>query len=193
MSTRAPRRALICRDAGAKTVRYCTVSEMLTPQNGDSPHSNPPSLVLDTNTVLALWMFRDPALHALRTWIEAGRCQLYSREDAIEELTRVLAYRQFRLDPTARDSIQAEYRSRLTLTASDPADAPLPACSDRDDQKFLEIALLSRASTLLTRDRALLRLAKHRQIRTHFAIQRPEDFQPSRDEQAIHALPQDPA
>ncbi|MDA0234164.1 MAG: PIN domain-containing protein, partial [Proteobacteria bacterium] len=55
----------------------------------------PPTLVLDTNTVLALWMFRDPALEALRAWIDAGSCRLVSRADALEELRRVLAYAQF--------------------------------------------------------------------------------------------------
>jgi predicted nucleic acid-binding protein len=36
----------------------------------------------------------------------------------------------------------------------------LPACRDRDDQKFLEAALAAGAGFLVTRDRALLGLAR---------------------------------
>jgi predicted nucleic acid-binding protein len=156
------------------------VSEILTPQNGETPSDGRPALVLDTNTVLALWMFRDPALDVLREWIEAWNCRLYSREDALEELRRVLAYRQFGLDEVSQQAIIAGYR--LLLTPWDPpkdrstAVAPtlLPRCRDADDQKFLEIAVQLGATHLLTRDKALLKLARHRTIRERFAILPPE-------------------
>lgn len=167
------------------------MSEFFTPQNGEEPGDERPRLVLDTNTVLALWMFRDPALDTLRDWIEIGGCRLYSREDALEELHRVLAYRQFGIEPAAQRSIHSGYRKLLTLTSSRPISDELPACRDRDDQKFLEIALIAQASTLLTRDRALLRLARQRRIRMHFAIRRPEDFCLTCHEQAARALPQE--
>ncbi len=155
-----------------------TVSEILTPTPADQTER--PRLVLDTNTVLALWMFRDPALAALRDWIEAGRCRLYSRADALEELRRVLAYRQFGLDGPTQAHILDAYRGR-TLDAADCAPPPaassaLPRCQDEDDQKFLEIARTSTADALLTRDKALLRLHRHRALRDHCRIERPESF-----------------
>lgn len=158
------------------------MSEFFTPQNGEELSDGRPALVLDTNTVLALWMFRDPALMTLREWIEAGKCRLFSREDALEELRRVLAYRQFGLDAAMQCALLHAYRARVSiLAAGAPAahtahHAPLPACRDSDDQKFLEIARSAGAATLMTRDKALLRLARHRLIRTHFAIQSPEAF-----------------
>lgn len=141
-----------------------------------------PALVLDTNTVLALWMFRDPALEKLRDWIEAGNCRLCSREDALEELRRVLAYRQFGLDRAAQEAIQARYRSLLMPWARPqepniPQESScLPRCRDTDDQKFLEIAFLAGATHLLTRDKALLKLARHRTLRDRFAILTPDRF-----------------
>lgn len=156
------------------------VSEILTPQNGDDSRDDRPRLVLDTNTVLALWMFRDPKLAALREWIEAGNCRLYSREDAQEELRRVLAYRQFGLDEVSQQAIIAGYRLLLTPWAppEDPSTtvvlATLPRCRDADDQKFLEIAVQLGATHLLTRDKALLKLARQRTIRERFAILPPE-------------------
>ena len=135
-------------------------------------------LVLDTNTVLALWMFRDPRLATLSTRIDQGDCLLCSRDDALEELRHVLAYPQFGLDVATQQGIWLQYRQRLTLTAAPrpPATPPLPLCRDPDDQKFLEIARSAGATALITRDKALLRLARHRLIRTHFAILSPEAF-----------------
>jgi uncharacterized protein len=134
-------------------------------------------LVLDTNTVLALWMFEDPALEALRSGIEQGGCTLYSRADALEELRRVLAYSQFSKQAADQAALMDAYRGRLSpLPAPAGVDVPLPLCKDRDDQKFLEIASAASATHLLTRDKALLKLARHRLIRARFAILTPEHF-----------------
>lgn len=154
------------------------MSEILTPQNGEDSNDDRPRLVLDTNTVLALWMFRDSALDALREWIEAGKCRLYSREDALEELRRVLAYRQFALDQAAQNSVQCGYSTRLTPW-SPSAECLLrlsavPQCSDPADQKFLDIALLSHAQLLVTRDKALLRLQRTTKRQRMFSIDSPD-------------------
>ena len=155
------------------------VSEILTPQNGDESSDERPRLVLDTNTVLALWMFRDPALEALRAWIDAGHCQLHTRADALDELRCVLTYPRFGLDPDRQGRIFADYCHRIDQLSPQAAeDTPtpegLPQCSDKDDQKFLEIAIGSGATYLLTRDKALLRLRKHRQLRNRIVIAQPE-------------------
>lgn len=151
----------------------------------------PVRLVLDTNTVLAIWMFRDPALQSLEHLIAGGTVTLHSREDALEELRRVLAYSQFGVAIEAQAQLLAAYRARVMLL---PAAAPgtreaappqpasidlpplLPQCRDRDDQKFLEIAAQAMATHLVTRDKALLKLARHRLVRERFAILTPERF-----------------
>lgn len=159
------------------------MSENFTPQNGEEPRDDRPRLVLDTNTVLALWMFRDPTLDTLRDWIETGGCRLYSREDALEELRRVLAYRQFGLSEALQRTLHGTLRSILTSWSASTDGtstkelATLPRCRDTDDQKFLEIAFQTRATHLLTRDKALLGLARHRSIRNRFATLTPEHFQ----------------
>lgn len=155
------------------------MSEIFTPQVGDDACRNRFRLVLDTNTVLALWMFRDPALDTLRTWIETGLCQLHTRADALDELRCVLAYRHFGLAPNDQERIYVEYCQRSDQlspqrTEAFPVLEDLPKCSDKDDQKFLEIAILSEATHLLTRDKALLKLRKHRQLRNRIVIARPE-------------------
>lgn len=135
------------------------------------------NLVLDTNTVMALWHFDDPALRPLAQAIEAGEMVLYSRDDALEELRRVLGYGQFGIVLADQQGLLERYRAR-TQPAPPPAaePIPLPACRDRDDQKFLEIARDAGVSHLLTRDKLLLKLARHHLLRNRFRILTPERF-----------------
>lgn len=133
-----------------------------------------PRLVLDTNTVLALWLFDDPTLHQLKLGIERTPIPLYSRDDALEELRRVLAYPQFGLEADARQALLEAYRRRVVHGPVAVPPAALPLCRDRDDQKFLEIADASGATHLVTRDRLLLKLARHRLVRGRFRILTPE-------------------
>jgi putative PIN family toxin of toxin-antitoxin system len=136
-----------------------------------------PRLVLDTNTVMALWFFEDPALVRLREAIETQRLTLVARADALEELRRVLAYRQFGVGAERQSGLLAAYAARCMAAApTSPSPRELPACRDRDDQKFLEIARDGGASHLVSRDKALLRLNRHRLVRAQFAIVTPEAF-----------------
>ncbi|THF65102.1 putative toxin-antitoxin system toxin component, PIN family [Pseudothauera rhizosphaerae] len=140
----------------------------------------PPLVVLDTNTVMALWFFEDPRLTDLRLRVEAGRLLPACREDALEELRRVLAYRQFGITPERQATLLESYRARVKHAPAPTTDTPaLPVCRDPDDQKFLEIARDAGAALLLTRDKALLRLARHRLIRPLFAIVSPDRFDPA--------------
>lgn len=51
----------------------------------------------------------------------------------------------------------------------------LPRCRDADDQKFLILAARCRADLLLTRDKLLLRLSRHRHIPPPCLILSAED------------------
>lgn len=134
--------------------------------------------VLDTNTVMALWVFEDPALLALRMVVNEPWIRLASRADALEELRRVLAYRQFAVPEARQAEILSQYSARCAgVPLSNDTPLPLPDCRDPDDQKFLEIARDSCASHLVTRDKLLLKLARHRLIRPHYRILTPEALQ----------------
>lgn len=140
------------------------------------PHGLP--VVLDTNVVLSLWMFEDPALVRLRAAVESGALHPISREDCLGELARVLAYSQFAQSPERQAEIAATYRARCTLVEPvDPPACELPNCLDRDDQKFLELARDSGARALLTRDKLVLKLGKRPVIAARFAILTPEKLQ----------------
>jgi predicted nucleic acid-binding protein len=53
---------------------------------------------------------------------------------------------------------------------------PLPVCRDPNDQKFLELARDCRADYLVTKDRALLELARRKIRRVPFCIVTPQQF-----------------
>ena len=139
-------------------------------------HIVPTPVVLDTNTVMALWWFDDPRLHRLRIAVASSELHPLCRPDALDELEAVLAYRQFGITPERQQSLLQAYRRQCAqLSGAEPL-PPLPRCRDRDDQKFLEIAAAGKAAILITRDKALLRLNRHRLIRPLFRIVTPERF-----------------
>jgi len=124
--------------------------------------SLPGELVLDTNVVLDLFVFRDPCVQPLARAIECGAAVPLTSNACLDELGRVLAYPQFKLDAAVRLQAFGAYRARAKVFEAPAGDAcaDLPRCSDADDQKFLELAWHARARCLVTRDKALLRLAR---------------------------------
>jgi putative PIN family toxin of toxin-antitoxin system len=119
-------------------------------------------VVLDTNVWIDWLVFNDPVIAPLR---EAHRCasiQIVANEACLEEFDRVLAHPEFKFDDAQRRSYRAQLdRCIIRHEGRRPASATtLPRCSDPDDQKFLALAYDAEADWLLTRDKALLRLAQ---------------------------------
>jgi len=94
----------------------------------------------------------------------------------MDELQRVLAYPQFGLDAAERLTAFERYRALVQLVDVPAAAIPLPQCSDRDDQKFLELAWYSQARWLITKDKALLRMRRALKTAAGLAVVTPGDF-----------------
>lgn len=141
----------------------------------------PPRFVLDTNVCLDLFVFGDPRCASLIEAIHARRIELVTRDDCREEWQAVLAYPRLRLeDETRIRAMRAFDEWVTTISPLHPASTPgvvLPRCRDRDDQKFLELALQAQAIALLTRDDALLKLARRTQRDNLFLILPPSLWQ----------------
>jgi putative PIN family toxin of toxin-antitoxin system len=115
--------------------------------------------VLDTNVLLDLWLFDDPSVLPLRTALESGRMQVLRSADIDAEFAEVIRRPQFGLDEATCVRTLAAWRRRAQAFVVEPGLAPL-ACTDPDDQKFLDLAFAAGADLLLTRDKALLKLAR---------------------------------
>lgn len=126
-------------------------------------------LVLDTNIVLDLWVFKDPTMLALHHALRSGQCRWVATTDMRDELVRVLDYpkivRRMAFHGLAAGPLLAYIASYWQLLSA-PCSATV-RCADPDDQKFLDLAVHVAMSSvmacpvlLLSKDHAVRCLAK---------------------------------
>ena len=120
-----------------------------------------PTIVLDTNIVLDVFVFDDAAAVPLKRALEAGELDWLATQPMRDELARVLAYPKiiprllfYKLD--AQDVLEAFDRHARLLEVA--AKVSL-TCSDPDDQKFIDLAVTHQA-LLLSKDKAIISMAK---------------------------------
>lgn len=118
-------------------------------------------LVLDTNVWLDWLVFDEPAIAPLREAHDARRIEIVMDVACEAELVRVLAYDLGRhsIDAQAQAVCIARCRGIVKGVPAGSAQG-LPQCRDPDDQKFLALAYAARADFLVTKDQALLELAR---------------------------------
>jgi predicted nucleic acid-binding protein len=125
----------------------------------------PERLVIDTNVALDLLVFNEPAHAALmaplRHALQTGRAQWLACPPMRDELARVLHYPK--LAPRVAfyghtdQTVLAAYDAWVQMQPV-PARAAF-ACSDADDQVFIDLACAHR-TPLLSKDAAVLRMKK---------------------------------
>jgi len=131
-------------------------------------------IVIDTNVCLDLFVFRDPRWAGLLAALESGAVQAVTRADCRDEYLYVLHYPHLPLDDGTRPDAAARFDALIRVVAPDSRAIRLPVCTDRDDQKFLEIARDADAAILVTKDKALLKLARKTAREGLFRIMTPE-------------------
>ena len=140
------------------------------PHPSAHPHSSviaiPASpIVIDTNVSLDLWLFaRDEQLREGRS-----AARLIGTLEMRDELCSVLHHSAAgrgpiaagRMPPHAPAVVLASWDRHVRVVEAPSHPKPLwPRCRDASDQKFVDLALAESAGWLLTRDRALLKLAR---------------------------------
>ena len=117
--------------------------------------------VIDTNIVLDLWLFEDPATVPLRAALQSGLIAHLATNSMRDELERVLTYPHI-IKRMAKSKRQAQdILSRFDehhLLAEPAVKAPC-TCKDPDDQKFIDLAV-AHAVPLLSKDAAILCMKK---------------------------------
>lgn len=117
----------------------------------------PDLIVLDTNVVFDCWVFDDPRCRPLAQALSARSVRWIATAAMRDELVHTLG--RGRLDARwPRDGAVAAWDALAELRP-EPAPTRL-VCSDADDQKFIDLAVVAGAGWLLTRDRALLKLRR---------------------------------
>ena len=122
----------------------------------------PPALVLDTNVVLDWLVFRNPRCQALAREVALGSVRWLACPAMRCELAHVLSrgvVDRYTTDPSPLWA----FWTRHAVELADPPAVDLPQrlrCTDPDDQKFIDFALSQRTRWLLSRDKAVLKLAK---------------------------------
>ena len=131
-------------------------------------------IVIDTNVCLDLFVFHDPRWAPLLAALESGELLAVTRADCRDEYLAVLNYPHLPLDESTRAQAAARFDALLKVVAPSAKHVRLPVCTDRDDQKFLEIARDADADVLVTKDKALLKLARRTAREGLFRIMLPE-------------------
>ncbi|GAA4029340.1 putative toxin-antitoxin system toxin component, PIN family [Actimicrobium antarcticum] len=137
----------------------------------------PNRIVIDTNVCLDLFVFHDPRWHAMLAAMRDRSIEAVTRTDCRTEWLIVLGYPHLPLDPESRQTCTEQFDALIRcLPFATPAGdvARLPVCKDRDDQKFLELARDAEAAVLITKDKALLKLAGKTRRNGLFLILTPE-------------------
>jgi uncharacterized protein len=162
-----------------------------TRQRQHLPHDAPdtgPRIVLDSNVWIDILVFDDPHTRPIRAALERGALCALIDARCQGELTYVLDYPQFvkrAVDKQAALDTLARLTQFVESPAPDNTDAdndaalaakPLPQCKDRDDQKFIELAHRSGAQWLVSKDRAVLKLARRIERDFGFRIVQPAQF-----------------
>lgn len=128
-------------------------------------------LVIDTNVLLSAILVPGTCRELLR-----GRAlahEWYTSPPLLEELAEKLS-EKLDLHPE-RTPLYLVYRRRASSVTADPL--PSPVCRDPDDDAVLATAIAARADVIVTGDKDLRTLGKHRGIR----IRTPREFMEAPD------------
>ena len=117
-----------------------------------------PRLVLDTNVILDLLVFQDPAAEVVRMALDAKLVDAVRSEASMLELIDVIQRPSFKLSEEQQQAILKNWESssRLLDTAL-ITQAPF-TCRDLDDQVFINMAYSIRPALLLSKDLRVLEL-----------------------------------
>ena len=117
----------------------------------------PVKVVLDTNIVLDLWLYQDPATPNLLAALENKTVQWLATSVMRDELERVLAYTHIvsRLAFSQRTAEQILAQFDAHAQRMPVAPKCQFVCKDGDDQKFIDLAA-QHQTQLISKDKAVL-------------------------------------
>lgn len=121
----------------------------------------PAPLVIDNNVVLDLLVFSDPATALLKEQLTAGCWRWIATRPMRDELAAVLQYPHLQRVMAGRGVDPAQVLAAVEAGAQwlEPAPKAVVTCKDKDDQKFIDLAV-AHGALLLSKDKAVLCMRK---------------------------------
>ena len=137
-----------------------------------------PRLVLDTNVILDLLVFQDPAAEVVRMALDAKLVDAVHTEASMLELIDVIQRPIFKLSQQEQEMILQVWE-RSTRLLENAAIEPAPfACRDTDDQVFINMAYSIRPALLLSKDLRVLELCR---TAMRYGIEITQDYERVQD------------
>jgi putative PIN family toxin of toxin-antitoxin system len=130
-------------------------------------------IVPDTNVLMDMWVFENPASVKLLQMIRSGQIQAARSRETVEEFADVLSRPAFSLPVSQQERILREWLA-LSIDSPVPQTPSCVFCRDPDDRKFIALALEGRAAMLVSRDKAVLK-AGRKAKKQGLAIVSPEE------------------
>ena len=117
-----------------------------------------PRLVLDTNVILDLLVFKDPTAEPIRHLLDAKLVDAVRSEASMLELIDVIQRPTFKLKREEQKIILQTWESVSRLLENEAIESAPFTCRDLDDQVFINMAYSLRPALLLSKDLRVLEL-----------------------------------
>ena len=119
-------------------------------------------VILDTNILLDLIVFKDISVEKLHVLFEKNKIYFLFSIETVNEFKRVINYKKFKFSETQKNKFIEELNYLIGNTdVFDLNISELPVIiRDPDDHKFIELAYQTKTKYLLTKDNDLLKIKK---------------------------------
>jgi len=133
-----------------------------------------PRLVLDTNVILDLLVFQDPAAEVVRMALDAKLVDAVRSEASMLELIDVIQRPSFKMSEEQQQAILKSWENSTRLLENTTIKPAPFTCRDQDDQVFLDMAYSLRPALLLSKD---LRVLELQAIAKRYGVEITQDYE----------------
>jgi len=117
-----------------------------------------PRLVLDTNVILDLLVFKDPSTEPIQLILATKQVDAVRTPASMAELIDVIGRPAFKLSQADQEIVVQAWESSSRLIEDTAIESAPFTCRDLDDQVFINMAYSLRPALLLSKDLRVLEL-----------------------------------